>query len=133
MEIKYDNVGWVYVRDRKILVNRSFGKEIFFVPGGKREGVEQDIDTLLREMHEEMSVHLDPGSVSYLQTFEAQVHGKPEGVFVRLACYTADYTGELTPSSEIEAMDWFSYADKERTSPVSQLVFDHLKSKGFID
>jgi NADH pyrophosphatase NudC (nudix superfamily) len=47
-----------------------------------------------------------------------------------MACYTAEYRGELIPSSEIEEVAWFSYADREKVPPVDQLLFDDLKSCG---
>lgn len=133
MEIKYDNIGWVHIKDRKVLVNRSFGKESFFVPGGKREGNEHDHQTLTREMNEELTVDILQDSIQHLHTFEAQAHGKPEGTFIRLACYTANYNGSIAPSNEIEEVGWFSYANRDAVSPVSQLVFDHLKELDLID
>lgn len=133
MEIKYDNIGWVLVKDKKVLVNRSFGKDSFFVPGGKRESGELDHETLVREMNEELTVDILQDTIQHLHTFEAQAHGKPEGTFIRLACYTASYNGTIAPANEIEEVSWFSYSDRENISPVSQLVFDHLKDLDLID
>lgn len=133
MEIKYDNMGWVLVKGGKVLVNRSYGKDSFFVPGGKREGNEHDHETLAREMNEELTVEILPDSIQHFHTFEAQAHGKPEGTYIRLACYTAQYNGTIAPSSEIEEVSWFTYDQRENISPVSQLVFDHLKELDLID
>jgi hypothetical protein len=47
-----------------------------------------------------------------------------------MACYTADYHGELRPSSEIDEVAWFSYADRGLVPPVDQLLFDDLKAAG---
>jgi len=47
-----------------------------------------------------------------------------------MSCYTGEYTGTLTPSSEIDELAWFSYADRGRVPPVDQLLFDDLKASG---
>jgi 8-oxo-dGTP diphosphatase len=52
---------------------------------------------------------------------------------VRMTCYQSKYRGELTPSAEVEMMDWFDYSKKELTSPVDHLIFDDLKAKDLID
>jgi 8-oxo-dGTP diphosphatase len=47
-----------------------------------------------------------------------------------MTCYTADYQGTLTPSSEIDELIWLTYADRDRVSPVDQLIFDHFHENG---
>jgi 8-oxo-dGTP diphosphatase len=49
-----------------------------------------------------------------------------------MTCYTADYQGTLAPDSEIEHLDWLTYADRERVSPVDRLIFDHLHRSGHL-
>ena len=55
-----DTVAWVRVEDGRILCARPRGKDIFYVPGGKREDGESDLQTLLREIAEELTVALRP-------------------------------------------------------------------------
>jgi 8-oxo-dGTP diphosphatase len=47
-----------------------------------------------------------------------------------MSCYTGEYAGTLAPSSEIDELAWFSYADRDRVPPVDQLLFDDLKASG---
>ena len=47
-----------------------------------------------------------------------------------MSCYRGDYAGTLVPSSEIEELRWFCYADRPRVPPVDQLLFDDLKAAG---
>lgn len=126
-----DKIAWIYIQNRKILSTRSKGKDTFYLPGGKRETGESDVQTLTREIQEELSVDLLPESLEYLGTFEAQAHGRKDKV--RMTCYTGDYTGELIPDSEVEEIIWFNYADRGRSSPVDQLIFDWLKAHDLID
>lgn len=43
-----------------------------------------------------------------------------------MTCYYAEAEGELQPASEIEEMAWLSYAERERTSLISRMIFDRL-------
>lgn len=129
-----DKLAWIYIKDRKILSTRSKGKDAWYIPGGKREQGESDEAALVREVKEELSVDLKRESIKYLGTFKAQAHGKPEGVFVQMTCYTADFVGTLTPSAEIEEMSWLtSVTDPKLLSPVDRIIFAYLKEYNYID
>lgn len=45
-----DKIAFLYIKNNKILSTRSKGKEVFYIPGGKREGNESDLETLVREV-----------------------------------------------------------------------------------
>jgi 8-oxo-dGTP diphosphatase len=125
-----DTVAWVRLDRGRILCVRPRGKNVFFVPGGKREGAESDLETLLREIEEELTVAVLPETVLHKGTYEAAASDLPDGPIVRMSCYTGDYRGTLAVSSEIEEMAWFSYADRILVPPVDQLLFDDLKAAG---
>ena len=125
-----DTVAWVRTEGGRILCARPRGTDVFFIPGGKREGRESDLETLLREIREELTVLLDPGTAAHVGTYQAGGPGLPDGAVVRMSCYTAEYRGTLAPSSEIEELAWFGYPDRDRVPPVDQLLFDDLKAAG---
>ena len=56
-----DTVAWVRAENGRVLCARPRGRDIFYVPGGKREGRESDLQALLREIAEELTVTLLPG------------------------------------------------------------------------
>lgn len=130
MSVLIDTVAWVRVENGRILCARPRGKDVFYIPGGKREGRETDLQTLLREVEEELTVAILPATVSHMGTYEAQAHDHPDGVVVRMSCYAGEYRGTLAASSEIEEMAWFSYADRPLVPPVDQLLFDDLRASG---
>ncbi len=128
-----DKLAWIYIKDRQILNARSKGKDIYFIPGGKREANESDEQALIREIKEELSVNIAPETIKQVGAFEAQAYGKPEGTLVRMACYSADFSGEIKPAAEIEEVAWFTSRDADKISPVSKLLFSYLKNNNLID
>ncbi|WP_458244518.1 NUDIX hydrolase [Streptomyces sp. MAI_2237] len=124
-----EKVAWVLVRDGRVLVTRSRGRDLFYFPGGHREPGESDAETLVREIDEELRAAIDPGSMVHFGTFEIG-EGHPEHGPFRMICYAADHRGELTPSREIAEKAWFAYADRSRVSAVDMMVFDALHEAG---
>jgi 8-oxo-dGTP diphosphatase len=121
-----DTVAWLRVENGKVLCARPRGKDVFYIPGGKREAGETDVQVLLREIAEELTVSLLPATIRYAGTYEASHDQR----VVRMSCYTGDYSGTLAPSSEIDELAWFTYTDRSRVPPVDQLLFDDLKKAG---
>ena len=131
MPVVVDTVAWVRLEGGRILCARPRGKDIFYVPGGKREGAESDLQVLLREIAEELAVALRPETVRHVGTYEAeQTDGERGAAVVRMSCYTGDYAGTLAASSEIDELAWFCYADRARVPRVDQLLFDDLNATG---
>ncbi|CAM5302987.1 MULTISPECIES: NUDIX hydrolase [Streptomyces] len=125
-----DTVAWVRIEGGRILCARPRGKDVFYIPGGKREGAETDLQTLLREIEEELTVGLIRETVVHAGTYEAPADDRPGAAVVRMSCYYGDYRGTLAASSEIEEVAWFSFADRALVPPVDQLLFDDLKATG---
>ncbi|QKW38809.1 NUDIX domain-containing protein [Actinomadura sp. NAK00032] len=130
MTATIDKIAWIHLDSGKILSTRSQGKDVYYIPGGKREEGETDLDTLIREIDEELAIAIVPDTATHVGTFRAQAHGHAAGVTVQMTCYTADHRGEPTPSSEIAELVWLTYADRDQVSPVDQVIFDHLHQAG---
>ncbi|MEV6646182.1 NUDIX domain-containing protein [Amycolatopsis sp. NPDC051371] len=124
-----DKVAWIHLVGGRILSTRSRGKEVYYLPGGKREPGESDAETLIREIREELDVAIAPESIAAAGVFEAEAHGHA-GTLVRMTCYTADYRGTPTASSEIDEIAWLGYEDRDRVSAVDKIIFDHLHETG---
>src|SRR5689334_11940844 len=124
-----DKLAYVHINDGRILMTLSRGKDTWYIPGGKREAGESDHQALVREVREELGVDLMVETIVHYGTFEAQAHGKPEGTVVRMTCYQAEYSGELTPMSEIEKIDFFDFSKKHLSSFVDHLIFDDLYAR----
>lgn len=132
MEDFIDKLALIYIRDGKILSSLSRGKDTWYIPGGKREAGENDIQALKREIQEELSVELDDTTIAKYGVFEAQAHGKAEGKIVRMTCYTAEIVGNIRSANEIEQVTYLGYIHTELISPVDQIIFDDLHAKGLL-
>ena len=127
-----DKLAFIEIKNKKVLVTLSRGKDTWYIPGGKREGNETDEEALIREVKEELDVTLLPSTITSYATFDAPAHGKPEGTIVRMTCYRAHFEGVMKPSGEIDRLDYFSFDKKHLTAQVDQIIFDDLKKKDLI-
>jgi 8-oxo-dGTP diphosphatase len=124
-----DKLAWIEIQDNQVLLTKSYGKDKYYIPCGKREPGESDEQALIREIEEELTVLIDPKTLQFVGIFEAQAHGQPEGVIVRMTCYAGKYKGEIQANAEIEKIKWFAYAEKDQLVGVDKLIFDHLKEQ----
>jgi 8-oxo-dGTP diphosphatase len=128
-----DKLAWIEIKGKAILMAKSYEKELFYIPGGKRENNETDEQALMREIFEELTVTIDKETLHFVGVFEAQAHGQPEGVTVKMTCYSGEYSGQLRTSSEIESIEWYQYADKYKVGPADKIIFDYLYQNGLLD
>jgi 8-oxo-dGTP pyrophosphatase MutT (NUDIX family) len=128
-----DKIAWIHLHERRLLVARNAGRERFYLPGGKREAGETDLQTLVRELEEELTISVDPDTAEHVGTFEAPADARTDGLLVRLTCYTASHTGTFAPSREIDELAWITSADGDRVSAVDRLVLAHLRRADLLD
>jgi 8-oxo-dGTP diphosphatase len=124
-----DKIALIIIENGKILSTKSKGKNVYYIPGGKRENKETDHQTLIREIKEELSIDILNETINYVGTFIAQSDGDMAGVNVKMTCYKADYLGALKKNSEIEEIRWLSYNDLDIISEVDKIIFDFLRKR----
>jgi 8-oxo-dGTP diphosphatase len=128
-----DKLSFIDIKDKKVLVTRTKGKDVWYLPGGKRKAGESNIEALTREVKEELSVDIVPETAALYGTFEALAHGYKDGTQVRAVCYTVEYNGSIAPSNEIEECAYVGYEVRDAMPPLGHLVFDDLKVRGLIE
>ncbi|MEX6185933.1 NUDIX domain-containing protein [Providencia hangzhouensis] len=111
-----DKLGLITLSDHKIAMVRSHNKSLFYIPGGKREQGETDVQALCREIAEELKLDLVISSIRFYGEFIGPADGNQMGMQVRIRCYFADYRGDPHPAAEIAELDWFSINDLPRCS-----------------
>lgn len=121
-------------KDKKMLMVRSSkNKDAFYTLGGKIEENESEIDSLHREIREEVSCEIKDGSLIFLREFLAPAHGK-ENTLVNIKLYSGELSSDPVPSSEIAEIAYFDTMVKSRhLTPVTFEIFDWLKDAGYIN
>lgn len=123
-------VGLCLTRAGSVLLARSRNDSFFQIPGGKIEPGESDIEALVREVREELSVGLDRASVTYLATFEALAAGRAD-TLLELRLYGGRVSGSPEPSSEIAELHWQSLTGPlvECTDVIRNSLIPYLKGR----
>ena len=96
-------------------MTRSRGKQGFFLPGGKRNPEESDHAALQREILEELSAEIDPGSLQAFKHYVEQAFEEPDGVKVSLRTYLGVLTRSPVPTNEIAEIRWRNSRKKHLT------------------
>lgn len=128
-----DTLAWLHIRDRRLLMVRSTGKQLFYLPGGKREPGESDVTALSREINEELTVNLRPETFTFARAITAVADGFDDGRHVNMVCYSAEHDGDLAAAAEIDELAWTTSADVDRCPPAGREVLRYLHSIGTID
>jgi 8-oxo-dGTP diphosphatase len=129
-EAVLDVVAWVHVDGGRVLTVRSRGRDLLYLPGGKREAGEDDWSAISREVLEELGVALDRSSFGLLGVVQAAAHDQPDYGLVRMSCFTAGYTGTLCASAEVSEYRYLRPADRALLSPASQAALDLAIARG---
>jgi uncharacterized protein (TIGR00730 family) len=128
-----ESVAWIYIRDRRMLATRSKGNSVYYLPGGKKHVGESDRAALVREIREELGVTVQEETIGAEGIFEGQAHGYRDGTRLVMACYSAEYEGQLGVCAEIEEIRWLCSANGNECAPVAAAVLDSLHKQGRID
>lgn len=93
--------------DGRMLLVRKRGTTVFMKPGGKRDGGEDDLATLARELDEELGCRLVHAEL--LGHFSAPAANEA-GFTVQSATYLAAVEGDIAARAEIEELAWIDPA-----------------------
>ncbi|WP_313294948.1 NUDIX domain-containing protein [Pseudomonas sp.] len=106
----------------RTLLVRKHGTEAFMQPGGKIDAGETPVQALVRELHEELGLAIDPDQARYLGQFSAPAANEP-GFVVQAELFRVDSAATVTPAAEIEEVQWLA-ADQTATLPLAPLTRD---------
>jgi len=95
-----------------MLMVRKRGTAAFMLPGGKPEPGESALETVLREVREELDLHLDPADLEELGTFTASAANEADhrvvgDVFVHRGLPDDFDVASIEPHAELESVGWF--------------------------
>ncbi|MDR0212167.1 MAG: NUDIX domain-containing protein [Pseudomonas putida] len=106
----------------RTLLVRKRGTLAFMQPGGKIDAGESPQAALVRELHEELGLRLDPEQAVYLGQFSAPAANEP-GFEVQAQLFRVDSASAVVPAAEIEEVVWLS-ADQVTDLELAPLTRD---------
>ncbi|QIW09346.1 NUDIX domain-containing protein [Francisella sp. LA112445] len=103
------------VKDGKMLLVRVRDNTIWYFPGGKIDEGETHLQTIIRELDEELNVQIQSSELKYLGEVITDNHDRTDIVSVQ--CYAGDIIQPIQPCAEISEIRWFDLDDTEFMAP----------------
>ncbi|EDK72368.1 NUDIX hydrolase [candidate division TM7 genomosp. GTL1] len=99
----------IIIKNRRLLVERSHGKDVFVAPGGKLESGETLQQAVIRELKEEFSLNVAESDLEEFGTFYAEAAGSYNaGKKLRMDVFVINNAGEIIPDNGVEEIRWLS-------------------------
>lgn len=119
-------VSAVVLRDDRgaVLTVRKRGSTRFMLPGGKPDAGESAAQTAVREVREELSVHLEPSALQPIGVFRAAAANEP-GFDVESAVFEHPPVSVSQPAAEIEEIRW-QLLDEPYPTDLAPLLVEHV-------
>ena len=112
---------FIVPQGRTLLVSKR-GTQAFMQPGGKIDAGESPVQALVRELHEELGLHIDPDQAVHMGQFSAPAANEP-GFEVQAELFRVDSAEAVAPAAEIEEVLWLA-ADQAATPELAPLTRD---------
>ncbi|MGW1373423.1 GNAT family N-acetyltransferase [Streptomyces sp. NPDC002446] len=125
------SVGWLHLREGRLLSVRTRGNDTFYLPGGKYEPGETAREALSRELSEELGLTVPAEELTEAFVIHDVAHGK-NGRRLHMTCFTGGPQDiEPAPGREIAEYAWFDRREaRERCAPAHSQVVDRLIAQG---
>jgi 8-oxo-dGTP diphosphatase len=137
MQYDIHKAAGIIIKDRRLLVERSKGKDVFVAPGGKLEPGETPEQAVIRELREELLLAVREHDLEPFGTFYAEAAGSHNaGKRLRMDVFMITYTDDIVPDSEVEEIRWISSdipTDIKVGSIFAHDVLPRLKAQGLVD
>lgn len=109
----------------RALLVRKRGTSRFMQPGGKIEAGESPAECVVREVHEELGVHLDPRLLVRLGDWRAPAANEPDRV-VHGYVFSHPYVDGIAAQAEIEELLWLDVAEAASRTDLAPLFREYV-------
>lgn len=128
--------GGIIIVKRKVLIERSKGKDYFIHPGGKIEHGETVKQALVRELNEEFQIVVKEEDLVPFITSSAPAANSPEVDVHMEVLLVQNWQGEIKPDNEVEEIRWITSEipqDIKVGSIMEHTTIPKLKAENLID
>ena len=127
--------GGIIISGRRLLVERSKGKDFFIAPGGSVEADESPKQALIRELMEEFQIKVNEHDLKFFGAFEAPAAGQEHKKVKMDIFIVKKWIGEPRADNEVEEIKWISSNPHgiKIGSIFEHEVLPRLKSMNLID
>lgn len=114
-------VGAIITRNNKLLLEKSIDKDRYNIPGGVLEPNESLKKALIRELEEELSVHVSAKDLKILGEFSDYMDSNPRRTVKIIAYLLSPGLYTFKPRNEVEKIVWFS-AHELKSIPIGGVL-----------
>jgi len=114
-------------KGRAIMLVRVRDNDLWYLPGGTIEEGEAPVDTLIREIAEELDVTIDEESVQADRLVVGPALGRAGDV--ELNCYRARWDGELRATAEVTEVAYLGFDQSDRMAPAVRILVEQLQQE----
>lgn len=133
---KIQKAAGIIIQERRLLVERSKGKDYFISPGGSIEKGETPEQALVRELEEEFTIIVQAVDLEHFGRYEAVAANHPDRQVVMEVFFVKRFRGDCKPSSEVEQLAWVNSKNEDRLplgSIFEKEVIPELVRRNLID
>ncbi|WP_196809153.1 NUDIX hydrolase [Conexibacter woesei] len=116
----------VDARGRLLVVSKHAAPDVHYLPGGKPDDGESELEALAREVREELGV----GVVDPVRFTDIHAEATLERVPMHLVLYRASLNGTPAPAAEIARMAWWPAEGIALAPPIEHIAVPRLRAAG---
>lgn len=114
--------GGLLIRDRKVMLERHGGNEVYIIPGGKLEPGETAQQALVRELFEEFGITVVIDDLQEVGSFTSPAVHSPDRIVEIETFIVKKWSGEIILQEGIEGIVWMNSKNviDYKVSPIAE-------------
>ena len=132
---RLNTAGLIVIKANKLLLAYSNNKKAWYLPGGKIDPGETALESLIREIEEELQVRLKKNDLNAYYHISAPAFGEKDNLIMEQDCFIGPTSDQYKASREVGSICYFSYEAYIAQDPVVPGVitaFKKLMADGLI-